>query len=73
MRIKNKLTMTVSFQPRTTDELSGDDLKQLTDFFMILIEIDQRNKKSKKELIKKLCSILLSYRNINLLRFSVKE
>ena len=40
-------------QPINGPILPTDELKKLTDFFSILIQIDQRNKKSRKEVEKK--------------------
>jgi hypothetical protein len=49
MKIQNQATMTVELPLKTTDELSEEDLKKLTDFFTLLIEIDQRNKRTKRK------------------------
>jgi len=37
--------------PKQEIELSEEDLRKLTAFFSLLIEIDQRNKKKKAQLI----------------------
>ena len=50
MKIKNKLTARITIPKRTSKDLSKEDSKRLSDFFILLMEIDQEMKRNKKSI-----------------------
>ncbi len=44
---KKKINMTIHFQPRAQESLSSDDKKQLTDFFVAVMDLRPKEKITK--------------------------